>query len=139
MNFFKLHRDIGGKVCVILGNKIDDIKEFIQLSLSTGLTTDDVKICFRESNDDPDGVEFNQWIKESNLGGDLKNAKFLIFKSKLPKWLITQENDINIILIRNTIPPSSEVTQRWIGNHHCVIYSDVATPTVKKEQFSVEL
>lgn len=137
--FFDLKKEIPGKVCVILGNEIDDVKEFVETAFFYGHNNSAVKICFREPNDNAEGSKFNRWIKENGLGGDLKTAEFLIFKSKLPKWLIAEENDINIILIRSTIPPSSEVSQRWINNHHCVIYSDITTPSVRKEQFSVEL
>lgn len=137
--FFNLKKEIPGKVCVILGNETDDVKKFVNEAFLHGYNSSSVKICFRESNETAEGKQFNQYVKETGLGGDLKNAEFLIFKSKLPKWLITEENDINIILIRNTIPPSSEITQRWINNHHCVIYSDLITPSIKREQFSVEL
>lgn len=136
---FELHKKIGGKLTVLVDEEKAKLKNFIDSALFHGYSRDEVKVGFRESNNSNSTSEFNAWIKEQGLGGDLKSAKILIFKTKPPKWLMKAESDVSIILINGAFAPSSEITQRWIENHHCVIFLDDVPPSTKRENVCVHL
>lgn len=134
-----VHKKIGGKIVILVNEQKSKLKDLIDSIFAYGYSSDDVKVGFRESNDSDTSTEFNTWIKHHGLGGDLKSASILIFKTKPPKWLMKDEIDVNIILINGSLAPSSEIAQRWIDNHHCVVFLDEIAPSIKKENICVRL
>lgn len=136
---FEIHKKIGGKLVVLVDDEKIKLKKFIDSTFSHGYSSNDVKVGFRESNNSDISAGFNTWVKENGLGGDMKSASILIFKTKPPKWLMKDELDVNIILINGALTPSSEITQRWIENHHCVIFLDDIPPSTKRENICVRL
>ena len=131
---------ITGIVCVIIDDNADSkvwIEKFINTANSNDVSSDEMRVCFRARNDeDP---EFNNWIKNNNLGGPINTARLLIFKNKPPKWLFKDKIDVKIIIVNKPFPPSSLTTQAWISNHSCVIYLDKLRPSITKEKNIVEL
>jgi hypothetical protein len=138
--FFTIYKMITGIVCVIIDDNADSkvwIEKFINTANSNGVSSDEMRVCFRARNDeDP---EFNNWIKNNNLGGPINTARLLIFKNKPPKWLFKDKIDVKIIIVNKPFPPSSLTTQAWISNHSCVIYLDKLRPSITKEKNIVEL
>ena len=97
--------------------------------------TDCAKDCFRESN--KTNPEFNTWLAEENLTGDLHDAKYLIFKNKLPKWLFKESNDIKIVATNNVFPTNIAVVRHWLESHPCVIYVSEYKPVFGKKDNSL--
>lgn len=138
--FFDLYKNINGHVCVIVDDSVSVkswIENFVTTGLKNGVSADEMRVCFRSRNDDD--PEFNNWIKNNNLGGPIENARLLIFKNKPPKWLFKDNIDVKIIVVNRPFPPSSLIAQHWFSNHHCVIYLDELRPSVIKEKNIVNL
>jgi len=138
--FFNLYKNINGHVCVIVDDSVSVkawIEKFVTTGLQNGVPADEMRVCFRSRNDDD--PEFNNWIKNNNLGGPIENARLLIFKNKPPKWLFKDNIDVKIIVVNRPFPPSSLIAQHWFSNHHCVIYLDELRPSVIKEKNIVNL
>lgn len=133
--FFDLYKKITGKVCFIVG---DDqhlkswMEKFIQSCDSNAIPREDIRVCFRERNDQ--SPEFNNWVKENNLGGPVGNARILIFKNKPAKWLFNKDVDVKLIVVNKPFPPSSMITQSWFNEHPCVIYLDGMKPSLAKDK-----
>lgn len=111
------------------------VAEYKKLSLPT----DDIKICFRFKNDDPKNKEFNNWIKENNLGGGMKTGKIFVCQHKPPKWMLNDNFDAKIIISNSLYPHTSSSTTSMIQTHHTVIYVGNIKPSPYKEKKIVEL
>lgn len=138
-DFLDLVFGLSGKTVITLTK--DQPKQWIEKFLidlvSAGYDPSTCKVGFRASNvDDPD---FNKWIKERNLGGDLRKGKILIFKDKPPKWLLEDHDDVSIVASSGAFMPSSSVAQSWISQMPCVIFLGEVKPSMTRGFKIVEL
>lgn len=137
--FLDLAFELSGKTVITLTK--DSPRQWIEQFLSdVALSGYDPLLCkvgFRTSNiDDP---EFNNWVREKGLGGDLKQGKILIFKDKPPKWLIENSDDVNIVVSPGSFLPSSSTAQTWISQMPCVIFLGDVVPSMSRGIKIVEL
>lgn len=139
--FIKIADQIDGKTIILLDRTEDQklwISNFIKEIRKYSKHKTGVKVAFRESN--KTNPEFNQWLSDNNLTGDLHDAKYLIFKNKTPKWLHKDTESIKIIATNNTFLPSSIMMRQWYESHPCVIYiNDYQPVLVRREDAIVEL
>ena len=137
-SFVDIAEQVPGKVAILMDRTEDHklwISNFVkELRAFTG-DTDCAKVCFRESN--KTNPEFNTWLAEENLTGDLHDAKYLIFKNKLPKWLFKDPNDIKIVATNNVFPTNIAVVRHWLESHPCVIYISEYKPVFGKKDNSL--
>lgn len=131
--FFEIYEKVSGKVGIFLDRTTDSqhwISEFLKFSENWGVPRSKIKVCFRES----DGLKnnFNQWIKENNLGGKITDGDIYIFQNTLPKWLFSSENPVKIVLTNLVHPATSTRVQEWLLSHHCVLYSGSVVPSMSK-------
>jgi len=96
-----------------------------------------VKIGFRANTSED--ADFNDWIRNEGLGGDLSNGKILVFKDKVPKWLIEKDIDVTIVASAGPFLPSSAISQTWINQQSCVVFLGDIKPSSTKGQKIVEL
>lgn len=137
--FLDLVFSLSGKTVITLTkeNPKEWIESFLVELASSGYDPSLCKVGFRTSNiDDPD---FNSWVRERGLGGDLKQGKILIFKDKPPKWLLENSDDVNIVASSGAFLPSSSVAQTWISQMPCVIFLGDISPSMSKGMKIVEL
>lgn len=135
----ELFDSVEGKICIISSrDKVKSwLQDFISKVESKRKSLEGIRVCFRENNsDDPD---FNSWIKNKNLGGDVSSGRIFIFKEKLPKWLIENDHDVKIVILNGAFPPSSANAQQWLDNHCCVVYTGSLRPSLTKGKDIVEL
>ncbi len=130
---------IKGQTVVLLTK--EKSKSWINSLLKTvetrGYEKTKVKIGFRaHSNEDAD---FNDWIRNEGLGGDLAAGKILIFKDKVPKWLIEKDIDVTIVASAGPFLPSSAMSQTWVNQQSCVIFLGDIKPSPSRGQKIVEL
>ena len=135
----ELFDQIDGKICVVSSR--DHVKSWVQDFVTkvekTRHSLDGIRVCFREkNNDDPD---FNSWIKNKNLGGDIASGRIFIFKEKPAKWLMENDQDVKIVILNGAFPPSSANAQHWLEQQSCVIYTGNLRPSLTKGKNIVEL
>lgn len=137
--FFEFSEKIQGKKVIIVNSyKAQDwIKTFLLVATSKEISHGKIKVGFRERNSEKG--DFNQWVKDNNLGGDLKQADYLIFRDKPPKWLFNSKEDVKIVVINDWLMPSSQSTQSWLSDHHCVVFLGQAKPSTYKGKKVVKL
>jgi hypothetical protein len=103
------------------------------------LSTDHIKICFRFKNDDPKNKDFNAWVKDNNLGGEMKNGKVFICQHKPPKWMLDDKFDVKIVVSNTLYPHTNNTSTSIIQAHHTVLYVGNIRPSPYKEKKIVEL
>jgi hypothetical protein len=133
--FFELYQQVGGPVAVLVTkNPSADnfVKEFVSDAEKCGVDRSDIRICYRLSKEEDKG--FNQWVKDSGLGGKVEGGKILVFQNKPPKWLFSQDISVKIILTNSCFPVPSVTTQSWMNSHPCVCYvGDISVSNIKEK------
>ena len=140
--FFEIYKELKtGCVCIVLDRASDThlwIRDFVLESTAAGIDRSDIKVCFRES-DLSKSKNFNDWVKESGLGGSVDTGRIFIFENKPAKWLFTKNIDVKIIVTNNLYPNTHTMTQQWIENHPCVLHVGDIRPSQKRNLKIVEL
>lgn len=137
---FELYKSIDGIVCVLINEERTSkqwLENFVDTAVRCGVDKSEIKVCFRSNNnDDP---QFNLWVKNNNLGGQVESGRIIIFKNKPAKWLFKNEKDVKLIVVNTPFLPSSALAQNWVDNHPCMVYLTDIKPSVQKDITVVEL
>lgn len=138
--FFELYKAVNGKVCVILDRNTEPeafIEKFVFAGEKNGVPRRDFRVCFRAPKEDK--TNFNQWIKDRDLGGPVSDGKIFIFHHKPAKWLFKEEETIKIIVTTGLYPETNNLVKDWIDSHPCTVYLVEIKPTPRKGNKIVEL
>lgn len=121
--FFDFYKKVDQRVAVILDANKDSVvwlENFIRSADESFVPRSDIKVCFREDRESNN--EFNQWVKNNNLGGKIDTGKIFIFRSKPAKWLFSEEKNVKIVVTNGLFPSMNITTQKWISSRPCVIF-----------------
>jgi len=139
-DLFELYVILREKICIIIDRNEDSkvwLSRFIDESLKYPISRSKIKICFRQNKDQ--GNDFNDWIKDNDLGGKIDDADILIFEHKPAKWVFKEDNFIKILVTTMINPSTHSVTGDWLETHPCVIYLADIRPTIKGNKKIVQL
>lgn len=120
-------------------NVMEDTIMFVTEFVRSGFDSSMVKVCFRFSNDEEGGKKFNQWIKESGVGGAMREGKIFICQHKPPKWMTTSEFNPKLLISNSLYPHTNVQTTTFIKNHHTVLHVGNVKPSANKDNQIVEL
>lgn len=127
--FFSILKTIKTKTCIMLDRDDEQkiwLKNFIEKA-QKHIPEKKIKICFRESQEkDP---KFNQWVKETGLGGKVDQGDVYIFQHKPPKWILNEKHNMLFIATTMINPPSNLLTQDFFLSNPCVIHLTDVRPT----------
>ena len=129
-------------VVIVLDRATDTIdwcNQFINTLTETGNQDIKTKICFRYPNTEAKGSAFNQWIKDSGFGADMKEGQIFICNHKLPKWMLKDEFDVKIVISNGIFPSTNTTTESLIDSHHTVFFLGDIKPSEKRKKKIVEL
>jgi hypothetical protein len=129
-------------VVIVLDRATDTIdwcNQFINTLSETGNQDIKTKICFRYPNTEAKGSAFNQWIKDSGFGADMKEGQIFICNHKLPKWMLKDEFDVKIVISNGIFPSTNTTTESLIDSHHTVFFLGDIKPSEKRKKKIVEL
>lgn len=121
--FVKIVSSIQGKICIIVDRSTQSfqwIKDFVEIAKKSSIDRGTIKVCFRESNDT--NSEFNQWIKNNDLGGPVDSGKIYIFSDRPAKWIFTKNIHIKIVATTMSQYPSDQIIKNWYLSQPCMIY-----------------
>jgi hypothetical protein len=139
--FLQLHRVLDGITAILLDRNTENImgwlEKFVNVCDYQGISRSEIKVCFRES--DSKNSKLNNWIKENQVGGEIKNGKILIFLHKPPKWIFKGDINIQLIGLNNYTPLTDPLASSWVSSHHCTCYVTDIRPTENKGNKIVEL
>ena len=114
-------------------------KNMIKAFHTENIDTSAIRVCFRFLNDDPVGSEFNQWVRDNNLGGSVSTGKIFICQHKPPKWMLKDDFSPKIMISNALYPHTNTTVNTMIVNHHTVLFVGKIRPTSQKETKIVEL
>lgn len=114
-------------------------RQFVDTYVNMGLPITDIKICYRYSNDSSNGKEFNDWVKDNNLGKDLENGKFFICLHKPPKWMFKETFDAKLIATNAIYPNINNVTDSLVESSSLVLFVADIKPSEKRNKKIVSL
>jgi hypothetical protein len=120
-------------------NAVEWTKNFVDEYLNCNLPVSDLKICYRFTNTEPGGKEFNEWVKDQELGKDLTTGKIFICLHKPPKWMIKDEFKFKAVITNAIYPSMNTNTDAILDSHSLVIYSSSIKPSEKRNNKIVEL
>ena len=139
--FFDLYKAVDGSVGIVIDRNTSDVvawlTNFVEKSDFYGIPRTDIKVCFREP--ESKASTLNQWVKDNNVGGTVKDGKILIFQHKPPKWLFKDSSDVKIIATNSFTPVNEPLTSAWVSAHPCVCYLGDIKPTRVRDKKIVEL
>jgi len=109
-------------------NNIEQLQEIVGSLFSAGYTGKDIGVMFRFKSS-KDFFEGNKYIKNMNVNQFDPKKKILIINEKIPKPLLT--NNIDPQLIFSCLPtvPSHYKTQAYLESKPTVIYYCGSKPT----------
>jgi hypothetical protein len=138
-----LIKDLDAYPVVIFLDRTDDVKErtkeIFWAFQAENFPTDGVRVCFRFLNEDPDGVKFNQWIKDSKLGGSVESGNIFICQHKPPKWMLKSNFSPKIVISNSLYPQTNTAASSIVNNHHTVFYIGKVKPSTNRDTKIVEL
>jgi hypothetical protein len=137
--FLQLYKTVGATTALVLDRNTENIinwlDQFISDAKAMGINVNEFRVCHRESKDSR--VPLNDWIKENNLGGSVKDGKLFIFKQKPAKWLFSDNIDVKIIGTNSYTPVNEMSALCWMQSHPCVCYiSDIKPTKIRNRQIA---
>ena len=115
------------------------VQSFVENFSMVNFTKDDIRVCFRPSNSDADGPEFNSWLKEENLNKPVADGKLFICQHKPQKWMFNKDFELKIFASNSIYPSVNNITSALISSHPNVFYFDEIKPSPKRNLKIVSL
>lgn len=95
-------------------NYIGWTQDFISELEHQGIDKSQIKICFREKNSE--NKEFNQWIKDNNLGGPIIDEKIFLFLGSPAKWIFKDKTDLSVCVTNSDYFRLSPITDSYFSS-----------------------
>jgi len=108
--------------CIIMCSSNDTtvLKNIVENLLTKGYTSDDIAVMFRFKT--KDYFEGNKYIKNAGVNTFSPDKKIFIINEKLPKPLLTNNIDPQLIFVSLPVAPSHYKTQTWLESKPTVVY-----------------
>lgn len=138
--FFQLYKISQGHACIILDRNsqiLEFLEKFVSVADEFGISRSDIKVCFREDKENEKTL--NRWIKDNDVGGQIKDGKIFIFAQRPAKWLFKPEYSVKIVATNLIYPDPNSLVRDWLKFHPCVLYMGKVKPSMQKEEKIVEL
>lgn len=117
----------------------DWVRKFVDEFNFTNFNKEDIRICFRPTNTEKGGGEFNEWIKENNLNKPVANGKIFICQVKPQKWMFEKAFKIELLASNSIYPSTNNITAALMSSHPTMIYFDEIKPSAKRNTTIVSL
>lgn len=110
------------------------INDFVDSFDKTCYNTDNIRVCFRDSNKTDEGKKFNNWVKEKGLGGPVETGKVFIFQHTLPKWAMDKKFMPSVLATNVMLQSTNIQTHRYLtGSSTSTIYVSSVRPTLRTD------
>jgi len=109
--------------CIIMcsSNSYDQLQSIVENLLGSGYSADDICVMFRFKNN-KEWFEGNKYIKTMGVNKFAPHKKIFIINEKIPKPLLQNNIDPQLIISTLATQPSHYKTQAWLANKPTVIY-----------------
>jgi len=109
--------------CIIMcsSDSVEKLQSIVENLLGSGFSSNDIAVMFRYKNN-KEWFEGNKYIKNAGVNTFDPSKKIFIINEKVPKPLITNKIDPQLIICTLATQPSHYKTQTWLENKPTVIY-----------------
>ena len=109
--------------CIIMcsSNSYDQLQSIVENLLGSGYSADDICVMFRFKNN-KEWFEGNKYIKTMGVNKFAPHKKIFIINEKIPKPLLQNNIDPQLIISTLATQPSHYKTQAWLAHKPTVIY-----------------
>lgn len=116
--------------CIIMcsSNSVEQLQSVIENLLGSGYSSNDICVMFRFKNN-KEWFEGNKYIKNAGVNTFSPDKKVFIINEKIPKPLIQNNIDPQLIICTLPTQPSHYKTQAWLENKPTVIYYCSSKPS----------
>tara|TARA_R110000868_G_scaffold52534_5_gene165808 strand:- start:378 stop:1103 length:726 start_codon:yes stop_codon:yes gene_type:complete len=128
LDIFSLLNTVDQCIIMCSSSNIEQLQTVVDNLFDNGYTGDDVCVMFRFTKN-KDYFEGNKFIKNKGVNSFAPNKKIFIINEKIPKPLLS--NDIDPQLVFSLLPtqPSHYKTQAWLESKPNVIYYTSSKPS----------
>lgn len=128
LDIFSLLNTVDQCIIMCSSNSIEQLQTVVDNLFDNGYTGDDVCVMFRFTKN-KDYFEGNKFIKNKGVNSFAPSKKIFIINEKIPKPLLS--NDIDPQLVFSLLPtqPSHYKTQAWLESRPNVIYYTSSKPS----------
>jgi hypothetical protein len=127
LDIFDLIKTVDTCIIMCTSNDISSLKTIIESLFTLGYSKDDIAVMFRYKT--KDYFEGNKYIKDQGVNEFNTNKKIFIINEKLPKPLLSNNIDPQLIYVCLPVAPSHYKTQAWLGNKANVLYYCGSSPS----------
>lgn len=121
LDIFSLINTVDQCIIMCSSNNIEQIQDIVGSLISAGYTGDDISVMFRFKSS-KDFFEGNKYIKNMNVNQFNPNKKIFIINEKIPKPLIQNNIDPQLIICTLPTQPSHYKSQAWLESKPTVVY-----------------
>src|SRR6056300_2252 len=109
--------------CIIMcsSNEVDRLKSIVENLFANGFKSRDISVMFRFKNN-KEWFDGNKYIKNTGINTFKPDNKIFIINEKMPKPLIQNNIDSQLVICDLPTQPSHYKTQAWLENKPTVIY-----------------
>lgn len=118
---------------------MDWTRQFVKEFPFKNFVREDLRICFRPSNNERKGREFNDWLKDQCLNKPVADGKIFICLQKPPKWMFENGFKVKVIATNSIYPSVNPITNALFSSHPTVFYFDKVKPSSKRDIKIAEL
>jgi len=128
LDIFSLINTVDQCIIMCSSNNIEQIQDIVGSLISAGYTGDDISVMFRFKSS-KDFFEGNKYIKNMNVNQFNPNKKIFIINEKIPKPLISNNIDPQLVISCLPTYPSHYKTQTYLDCKPTVVYYCGSKPT----------
>lgn len=128
LDIFSLLNTVDKCIIMCSSSSVEQLKQVINGLLSNGYTSDDVCVMFRFTKN-KDYFEGNKFIKNTKVNTFNPNKKIFVINEKIPKPLLSNNIDPQLVYVMLPTMPSHFKTQAWLDNKPNVVYYTSSQPS----------
>jgi len=109
--------------CIIMcsSNSLEQLQSIVENLLGSGYSSDDICVMFRFKNN-KEWFDGNKYIKNTGVNKFAPHKKIFIINEKIPKPLIQNNIDPQLIICTLPTQPSHYKSQAWLESKPTVVY-----------------
>jgi len=128
LDIFSLLNTVDKCIIMCSSNNTQQLQTVINALFDNGYSGDDICVMFRFSKS-KDFFEGNKFIKKMQVNSFNPNKKIFVINEKIPKPLLTNNIDPQLVMAMLPTMPSHYKTQAWIENKPNVVFYASSKPS----------
>jgi len=126
LDIFPLIKSASSCIIMCASNEFNTLKTWINTLLKYGIDAEDISVCYRFKNSDDEG---NNFIRDNKVNTFDPNNKIFFINEKVPKPLITNNVEPDLVIYTLATQPGHYKTRNWLENKPLVVFYGTSVPS----------